>query len=410
MPLAQYNIICINILQRFLFASAIVVLEEELSIHQRNLPPANTKMFLSCKAYLMAAKEKESTGEAGDEKAYLLNTALQLMVLMKTQSDPKMIYNNENDKIGKAMLMLEIEKSLFNSLTNTKVLLKQRRRLYMDDNIKKFEHIISESLYKCHKGDTFLSRFNSEAIQSALTLMIADEGNFEKLYDIDKNDLTEKTKDKLLHMMTSRSLGKENKNIKSFVSDVKPEFSICFQYIMENITCYDNEEKKTHMKKDAVRMMMSTITRSVIAPNEPLLDSVSSLALSNNPNIFCILAAVSILQPDYPKKPFSKEIVNNKKRNAASLMLGENCALLKYYSSAENLPAARADETTPSPTSGSSSNNARTPRNEAGVPDGAPGRQLHHQRGGAFHGPHRGGYRIPIAEKRMRYDDDNSFH
>ena len=135
-------------MQRLLFTSSIVILEDELAIHQQDLSSANTRMFFTCKSYLMEAKLKESEGTEGNQKAYLLSVACKMMVLMRTQSNPSFIYNNDDNKIDKAMLMLEIEKVLFNSLSNTKVLLKPRKKLCSkDDNLKKFEHVISEFLY-----------------------------------------------------------------------------------------------------------------------------------------------------------------------------------------------------------------------------------------------------------------------
>ena len=403
-------------MQRLLFTSSIVILEDELAIHQQDLSSANTRMFLTCKSYLMEAKLKESEGAEGNQKAYLLSVACKMMVLMRTQSNPSFIYNNDDNKIDKAMLMLEIEKVLFNSLSSTKVLLKPRKKLCSkDDNLKKFEHVISEFLYRSQLGkkSTMLgwSNFTSEAIQSALTLMIADDGHIEKIYDFKKKDLTEKAQGKLLNRLISRSLEQKEKNIKSLVSDVKQDFSVPFQYLMENIACYDLNEEKEHKNRDGIRMMMSVVTRTIIAPNEPLLGSVSSVNLSSDPNLLCILASIAILQPDYPRKPFNKEIINNKKRNAASILLKENCALLKYYCSVDNSPSPRVEEKNPVPTqaSGSSSVPVRVPKNEMNIHDVMPGRPQRPHHHGLFHGPRRGGYRIPIAEKRMRYDDEVLF-
>ena len=65
--------------------------------------------------------------------------------------------------------------------------------------IKMNEHILAGFAYKCEDKDFLFHRFKGEEIQSALTLMIAEEGHTNNIYDEKKNELP-------IEMVISRQL------------------------------------------------------------------------------------------------------------------------------------------------------------------------------------------------------------
>ena len=366
-----------------LFASALVILEDELTAYQRDVQPTASGLYLNCFYYMEEAKTLAYTGRHYDEeKTYLIAMALKMWLLIKTQCEPGMIFQNENDKIEKVLLLQKIEKLTINKMVQTKLLLKPLEGNVVPAEMKRNLYIVTEFAYKCQAKDSIFHRFKGKEIQSALTMMIAEDGHANNVYDAKKKELTEEAKDSLLHKMTSKSLTPQDmKGIEKMAKDARQEISVPFQYIMENMACKNIVDEKEHLKKKATHMLVAAMSKQAVPETEPILQTLSALELATDPNLLCIVAAITIIQPDYPRKPFPKDVNSNKRRHVASLLLRENCDMVKYYSSNENLPRVRVDESPPAPYQSSGGGRA-----EVIIEGQQRGGQGYQQRGGSFRG------------------------
>ena len=341
------------------------------------------------------AKRLGDTGSQGEEKAYLIAVSFKILVLIKSQCEPGVIFKNDNDRIGKVLLLQKIEKMAMNRLLKTKLLLKPLERHQNSSDTKKNMLIVNTFSFKCSDKNSFFYRFGTEDIQSALTLMIAEDGNADKVCDAKTKDLTDEAKDNLLHRITMRSITSQDSNgIEQMASDVRNVFAVPFKYLMENIACRNVAEETEHQNNKAVHMMVAALARASIPSNEPILQTLASMDLARDPNLLCIVAAIAVIQPDYPRKPYPKEVNSNKRRYVASLLLMENCEMTQYFSYNENLPKIQANEAPPVPyqAPGPAGGNGQGDVIFDGLQRG--GKQ-HHQRGGSFRG-HYG--------KRAKYD------